>query len=171
MKKIRIDLDNDMSIDKAIQEIEELKKQIESFPAYVAEKNAPLAQQGYADVQMNGSFGNESDPNINVRVTVVKKPKRAWIKAQGEDVAFAEFGAGIGTSQTDTTADGGDAITTGQGTWSQSEGKGHIPLEGDRGYWFYNGKYYTRIYPTYAMRRTTIAIKRDIGKLAQEHFK
>lgn len=169
-KKIRIDLDDDHSINEAIREIEELKEMIDEFPAYVARREYLFAQERYDNVTKNDG---ELDVNTMGKVSVMceEQPKKALIHAVGEDVVFAEYGAGIGTPEVDTTANGGEMVTTGQGTWSQSGGKGHIPLTGDRGYWFYYNTYYKRINPTYAMTQTVEDIKRDAGKLSQEFFK
>lgn len=155
MKKIRIDLDDDESIDAAIKGIEELKKQIEDFPGYVAEREQHIAISGFAMRDRNDS---------DIRVRVSKQPKKGYIIAEGESVGFAEYGTGV-VADMDSEA----PIPTGVGSWSTSEdGKG---IFAKHGHWHYNGEDYIGTPPTRAMRDTVQDIKQNVGKLSKEFFK
>lgn len=161
MKRIKIDIDN---IDKAIKELEELKQQIRDFPMHLAEEiGKPVAEAEYATIQ---------DPNAHpLEVTAEQTENGALLKADGQDVVFYEYGAGIGTPKA-RMYDGSDDIPTGQGTWSQSEeGKGHIKAGDNDGFWFYNGMRYESIPPAYAMRHAKETIQEKAEKEAKEFFK
>lgn len=156
-KVISVSLSAD-GIAKAIQEVKLRKKWIESkmdeFARRVAEKGCVIAQKNY------------QSPEGKVVVSIEAIDNGYVIHANGRDVCFLEFGAGVSTS-TDHPYASEMPFEVRPGSWSEE----HSKQFSEKGYWFHNGKKMYGISPTKSMSRTVWQLEYDVYQIAREVFK
>ncbi len=155
------------------QSIKNAIRELESYKAWVEEKEAELrqrlAQRGatVASIQFARAVYN----GVNkVRVRVDDTGSVAVIYAEGEAVAFIEFGSGRkhGYGHPDAAKHG-----FGPGTWSDGpDGKGH--WDDPNGWWIPKEKGGGHSYgnpPAMAMYNAVQAIAESVTEIAREVFK
>lgn len=123
--KIVIDPFDPKSVDRAIKQVEQYKKDFESkekeFIRRLAEIGVQVASAGFAMADYDG---------VNdVVVSLVTTGNRACVVANGESVGFIEFGTGIRNPEWDST--GMDYTPPAHGTYGKGHGKQPY------GWWFY----------------------------------
>ncbi len=96
-KVITVSLSN---IDKAIQELEDYKKDIlektELFRQKVAKRLAEEARSGFSGAIGDDLTGGTGSSKLaNVDVTVTERGNMSVVIASGEDAVWVEFGAGV----------------------------------------------------------------------------
>ena len=162
MAEIKIQLTN-KSIGKAIRELEKYK-------AWVAQKEAELrsrlAMMGatVASIQFARAFYNGSN---DVTVRVDDTGSVAVIYAEGESVAFIEFGSGWKYGFGHPRA---GEFGFGPGTYSDGpEGKGHWVDE--EGWYFGSGQHSYGNPPAMAMYEAVKEITENVTKIAREVFR
>lgn len=147
--KIKIDLDGD--IDKAITQLQKLQSRIEDFPGYVAMNESDIVQSDYS------ANGND------ILVIAEQSQNFGKITATGDEIGFAEYGTGNQALHADDAP-----IPTGWGTWSAQEGTGQLIK---KGYWYdYDGVKHYGETPAYAMTGAVQHIKETIDDRAREFF-
>lgn len=158
MRSIEIDL-NTKSIGRAVREVRKYQK-------WIAEKEAELrsrlAMRGatVASIQFARAIYHGSN---DVTVRVDNTGSVAAIYAEGEAVAFIEFGAGAtygyGHPQ---------AAEFGVGPGTYPDGKGH--WDNPKGWWFGNSQHTYGSPPAMAMYQAVQEIAENVTEIAREVF-
>ena len=158
-KKIVIDGLSHKNISSAIREVRK-------YQAWVAKKEAELrlrlASLGatVASIQFARAIYNGTN---DVSVRVDDTGSVAVIYAEGESVAFIEFGAGITYGSGHPQA---GELGVGPGTYP--EGKGH--WDNPRGWWYAHGEHTYGNPPAMAMYSAVQAMTEEVTKIAREVF-
>lgn len=162
-KKIVIDGLSQKNIDSAIKEIRKYKK-------WVAEKEAELrlrlATLGatVASIQFSRAIYNGTN---DVSVRVDNTGSVAVIYAEGQSVAFIEFGSGAKYGSGHPQA---GEFGVGPGTYSNGpEGKGH--WDDPKGWWYGHGQHSYGNPPAMAMYEAVQRITEEVTTIAREVFK
>ena len=106
------------------------------------------------------AFGGE------VSVTWARSGNGYSVTANGEQVCFLEFGAGVASNAAHPFADD-VSFSVAPGSWSQTHGLGQFK-PGEREYWFYQKELYTEIPEVHGMWNAFVAITENISKVWQE---
>lgn len=160
-KTINITLDN-KSISDAIKELKRYKAWIlqkeEELRIRLATVGATVASIQFSRAIYNGSN--------DVTVRVDDTGSRAVIYAEGESVAFIEFGSGIKYGYGHPQA---GEFGFGPGTWSDGpEGKGH--WDSEKGWWYGSGEHSYGNPPAMAMYKAVQEITEKVTEIAREVF-
>ena len=156
---------NPKSIDNAI-------KLLRQYNAWVQAKEKELRMRlamlgaTVASIKFSGVIYN-GDGEVTVRVE--DDGSTATIYAEGEEVAFIEFGTGakLGYGHPDAAKHG-----FGPGTWSDDPskgGKGH--WDNEKGWWYGDGKHTFGNEPAMAMWSAIQEITSNLTRIATEVFK
>lgn len=160
-KAIQMEL-SDKSIKNAIKELRRyeawiLKKETE-LRSRLAMLGATVASIKFSRAIYNGTN------DISVRVDDTGSV--AVIYAEGESVAFIEFGSGKKYGYGHPQA---GELGFGPGTWSDSEqGKGH--WDNEKGWWYGSGQHSYGNPPAMAMYEAVKEITENVTKIAKEVF-
>ncbi len=168
--KLIIDPLDPESIEQALKEVRKLRDKLDDYPekllSAVADEAARKAEEG---------FGNATYTGVNdVKVRTELSQDEVKIIAEGENVAFIEFGTGIAFEEHPYGASMG--LTHG----SYGKGKGANPkgwvFKGEPGNAYTkelkNGVYWTKGHPpSRAMYEASKLIKEDISEIAKETWK
>ena len=160
-KTIEIELSVE-SVDNAIKELyryaEWVEKKTEELRIRLATLGASVASIRFSRAIYNGSN------DVSVRVDT--KGNTATIYAEGESVAFIEFGSGIkyGYGHPDAAKFG-----FGPGTWSDGpDGKGH--WDNPKGWYYGSGQHSYGNPPAMAMYKAVQEIAEQLTTIAREVF-
>ena len=161
-KTIRINGISEDNIDAAVQELRRYADWVEQketeLRSRLASRGATVASIQFARAIYNG---------VNdVSVRVDDTGSVAVIYAEGESVAFIEFGSGkqYGYGHPQAGEHG-----LGPGTWSDGpDGKGH--WENPKGWWYGHGQHSYGNPPAMAMYNAVQAMTEDITQIAREVF-
>ena len=160
-KTIQIGL-SDKSISNAIKELRQYSAWVQSKEA---ELRSRLAMMGatVASIQFSRAIYNGSN---DVSVRVDDTGSVAVIYAEGESVAFIEFGSGIKYGYGHPQA---GEFGFGPGTWSDGdEGKGH--WDNEHGWWYGSGQHSYGNPPAMAMYTAVKEITENVTRIAREVF-
>lgn len=160
-KTIRIEL-SDSSINNAIKELRRYSAWVQSKEA---ELRSRLAMMGatVASIQFSRAIYNGTN-DISVRVDDTGSV--AVIYAEGESVAFIEFGSGIKYGYGHPLA---GEFGFGPGTWSDGdEGKGH--WDNEHGWWYGSGQHSYGNPPAMALVKARDEIVENVTRIAKEVF-
>ena len=158
-KKITIDL-SAKSIDSAIKEVRKYK-------AWVLEKEKELRQRlamlgaSVASIKFSTAIYNGTN---DVTVRVEDDGSMATIFAEGESVAFIEFGAGAKYGYGHPQA---GEFGVGPGTYPEGKGNWDNP----KGWWYGNGQHTSGNPPAQAMYGAVQAITEQVTMIAKEVFR
>jgi hypothetical protein len=160
-KTIRVTLD-DKSISDAV-------KELRGYATWVSKKETELrlrlAQLGatVASIHFSRAIYNGSN---DVSVRVDSTGSTATIYAEGESVAFIEFGSGAAHGYGHPLA---GKYGVGPGAWSDGpEGKGH--WDSEKGWWYGRGQHSYGNPPAMAMYKAVQEITEQVTKIAREVF-
>ena len=160
-KTIQIELTN-KSIDKAIKELNKYAAWVQTKEAELRSRLAMLGAT-VASIQFSRAIYNGSN-DISVRVDDTGSV--AVIYAEGESVAFIEFGTGIKHGYGHPQA---GEFGFGPGTWSDGpEGKGH--WDNEHGWWYGSGQHTYGNPPAMAMYSAVKEIAENVTQIAREVF-
>lgn len=161
-KTIRVHLENN-SISDAV-------KELRRYATWMADKETELrlrlAQLGatVASIQFSRAIYNGSN---DVTVRVDNTGSVAVIYAEGESVAFIEFGSGAKHGYGHPQA---GEFGVGPGTWSDGpEGKGY--WDNEKGWWYGSGQHSYGNPPAMAMYRAVQEMTEQVTKIAREVFR
>lgn len=160
-KTIQVELTN-KSINNAIKELRKYKLWVEQKEK---ELRLRLAQLGatVASIQFSRAIYNGTN---DVTVRVDDTGSVAVIYAEGESVAFIEFGSGAKYGYGHPQA---SEFGVGPGTYSDGpDGKGH--WDNPKGWWYGNGQHSYGNPPAMAMYGAVQAITEQVTKIAKEVF-
>lgn len=158
-KKIVIDGLSKENIANAIKEVRKYQKWVEKKEAELRSRLASLGAT-VASIQFaRAIYSGTNDVSVRVDDT----GSVAVIYAEGESVAFIEFGAGITYGSGHPQA---DEFGVGPGTYP--EGKGHWDNPG--GWWYAHGQHTYGNPPAMAMYSAVQAMTEEITKIAREVF-
>lgn len=161
-KTINVSLSNE-SITAAV-------KELRRYATWVSQKEAELrmrlAQLGatVASIQFSRAIYNGSK---DVTVRVDQSGSVAVIYAEGESVAFIEFGSGATYGYGHPQA---GQFGVGPGSWSDGpEGRGH--WDNEHGWWYERGKHSYGNPPAMAMYKAVQEMTEQITTIAREVFR
>lgn len=158
-KKIVIDGLSDENIAQAIKEVRKYKKWVLKKEAELRMRLAAVGAT-VASIQFSRAIYNGTN---DVSVRVDSTGSVAVIYAEGESVAFIEFGSG------DKYGHGHpQAGELGMGPGTYPEGKGH--WDDPRGWWYDHGKHSYGNPPAMAMYQAVQAMTEQITMIAKEVF-
>lgn len=160
-KTIEIEL-SEKSIAEAIKELRNYAQWVEQKTEELRMRLATLGAS-VASIQFSRAIYNGSN-DVSVRVDT--KGNTATIYAEGESVAFIEFGSGIkyGYGHPDATKFG-----FGPGTWSDGpDGKGH--WDNPKGWYFGSGQHSYGNPPAMAMVSARDTMLEQLTEIAREVF-
>ena len=161
-KKIVIDGLSEASLNKAIKELRDYAAWIEEKERELRLRLASLGAT-VASIQFSRAIYNGSN---DVSVRVDDTGSVAVIYAEGESVAFIEFGSGARYGSGHPQA---RELGFGPGTWSDGpEGKGH--WDDEKGWWYGHGKHSYGNPPAMAMYQAVQAMTEELTQIAKEVF-
>ena len=158
--KIRLNVLDPDSIDRAITQIKEYKKDLERKAEEVIFE---LANMGKEIVDTQFSISGE-DYDISCETN----GKYAMIIAEGENVVFLEFGTGVDTVAPDPEMESVGLPPIYAGAWSETEGSGVFARHG---HWHYKGVDYTGTMATKGFYFASKEIKEQAVNVAKKVFK
>jgi len=156
---IKIELSNE-SIGNAIKEVRKYQKWVATKEAELRSRLAMLGAT-VASIQFSRAIYNGSN---DVTVRVDNTGSVAVIYAEGETVAFIEFGAGATYGYGHPQA---GQFGVGPGTYP--DGKGH--WDNPKGWWYGSGQHSYGNPPAMAMYSAVQEITENITKIAREVFR
>lgn len=160
-KTIQVGLSNS-SINSAIKELRRYSAWVQSKEAELRSRLAMLGAT-VASIQFSRAIYNGTN-DISVRVDDTGSV--AVIYAEGESVAFIEFGSGIKYGYGHPLA---GEFGFGPGTWSDGdEGKGH--WDNEHGWWYGSGQHSYGNPPAMAMYSAVKEITENVTRIAREVF-
>ena len=157
-KKITLDL-TDKSINSAIKEVRAYKQWVLSKEQELRQKLASIGAT-VASIQFSRAIYNGSN---DVTVRVDDTGSVAVIYAEGESVAFIEFGSGVKYGYGHPQA---DEFGVGPGTYP--EGKGH--WDSPSGWWYGHGLHSYGNPPAMAMYQAVERMTEQVTIIAKEVF-
>lgn len=158
---IQITLDN-KSINQAIKDLKRYKSWVHEKETELRIRLATLGAT-VASIQFSRAIYNGSN-DISVRVD--DNGSKAVIYAEGESVAFIEFGSGDKYGHGHPEA---GKFGFGPGTWSDGdEGKGH--WDNEKGWWYGHGQHSYGNPPAMAMYKAVQEITENVTRIAREVF-
>lgn len=133
------------------------KEELQKFAIKIAEQGKPIVEECYAKA--------EGQDTNNYTITVEPNGKTgAALIANGDDVVFREFGAGVDTS-VPSDIEGMDLPPISPGSWSATEGTGEYAKYGS---WHHKKKKYTGLRPTLGMYRAFKKMQETLGEIFKE---
>lgn len=161
-KKIVIDGLSQENIKKAIKEVQQYKAWVLNKEAELRTRLASVGAT-VASIEFSRAIYNGTN---DVSVRVDNTGSVAVIYAEGEAVAFIEFGSGkkYGSGHPQAGEHG-----FGPGTWSDGpEGKGH--WDNDKGWYYAHGQHTYGNPPAMAMYHAVQAMTEEVTRIAKEVF-
>lgn len=156
-KTINISLSNPNSVAKAISELQAIRNSLDTKAKQLSEELAKLG----ADVASR-YYGASS----GITVTVIPTEKGFTINANGSDVVFLEFGAGVTVDSSNPFAQE-MPFDVSSGSWSVQDKQQFVTW----GYWYvYGDKKMDRVVPTNAMYNASKEIKERTVEIAKKVF-
>ena len=162
-KTIRIDGLSQKNITNAIKEVRRYREWVEQKES---ELRLRLASVGatVASIQFSRAIYNGTN---DVSVRVDNTGSVAVIYAEGESVAFIEFGSGDKHGHGHPQA---GEFGVGPGTWSDGpDGKGH--WDNPKGWWYGHGQHSYGNPPSMSMYKAVQAMTEQITMIAREVFR
>lgn len=160
-KTIQIELSN-KSINSAVKELRQYSAWIQDKEKELRSRLAMLGAT-VASIKFSRAIYNGSN---DVSVRVDDTGSVAVIYAEGESVAFIEFGSGKKYGYGHPQA---GEFGFGPGTWSDGpDGKGH--WDDDRGWWYGSGQHSYGNPPAAAMYSAVKEITENVTRIAKEVF-
>lgn len=162
-KTIAIDILDASSVDAAVREIQEYARWVQTKAEALAKR---LAAYGLTQVRI-GYNAAVYDEDKHIEVSVANRGDNTYvITAEGRDVLFLEFGAGV------RYGDGhplNGELGMGPGTYP---GQTHVP---EPGYWWYMGEdgeshFSVGNAPSMVMYLTAMELEREVERIAMEVF-
>ena len=161
-RTITIDVFDPASIDRAVNDIREYSRWVQRKTAELARR---LADMGAVNVSLGFSRAVYTGNN-DVSVTVEQLGENRYsIVANGEAVAFIEFGAGVtyGYGHPQPSLEG---AAMGPGTYPSDKGHWNDP----KGWYIPGGEHTYGNPPNMPMYSTASELKRDLVRIAREVF-
>ncbi len=159
--KIKINLLNSESVKEAIFKIDKYKK---SLPEKANRIVTELAKMGAQIVEYSYSENIYED----YEVSCIVNGNSAMIIAEGDDVVFLEFGAGVLTNDYTEGMETEGLPPIYPGSYSETEG---LKMFSRYGYWFHAGKKYTGLVPMRGFYFASKEIKEQAVEVAKKVFK
>lgn len=125
-----------------------------------------LASIGVRVASTYYNAGMDEGKNYDYDVTIEPTEKGCKLVANGEDVCFLEFGAGVSTRS--WQGEGQEGLPPiYPGSWSETEGVGQFA---NQGYWIYGNELYKGIEPTMGMYHASKQMLTDCIEEARKVF-
>ena len=149
-------------VDKVIKELAEYNRRLEEKAQMLGERLAALGA-----TKASLGFARAITDNNDVEITVERDGNNFIIRAEGEEVAFIEFGAGItygyGHPQAAEFGTGPGTFPNGKGHWNDPKGWWYTDENGQR-------KHTYGTPPSMPMYNTMRELEQQIEQIAREVF-
>jgi hypothetical protein len=150
-------------VDKVIKELSEYNRRLEEKTRLFGERLAALGA-----TKASLEFARAITDNNDVEITVDRDGNNFIIRAEGQEVAFIEFGAGItygyGHPQASEFGTGPGTFPNGKGHWNDPKGWWYIDKDGNR-------KHTYGTPPSMPMYNTMRELEQQIEQIAREVFR
>ena len=148
--------------------IRQLEKEKELIRKKKSEFVAKIAMEIYKEIRNNlGSISAKEEEARGINVTAEKTETDHYrIVAQGENIAFIEFGAGTAVKPQVLKDSNGGMIPNYPGAWSEDHSRQFV----DNGYWYHNGRQYTFKVSYAPVHFAVTYVRANIQKIAREIF-
>ena len=167
MKTISIKLSN-KGISDAIKELskyqESISKEAVKVCKTLAENAKPVVDEAYAMANVK-----PNERKITTYVEETENQKGAKLIAEGEGVAFIEFGAGL-TAGENYPEEYKGGVDTSPGSWSQSELGKHQFEYTNHPWWNYQGEEYDHVTPSMGMYQASKYIEQHADEELRKAF-
>ena len=164
-KTIYVDPYDPASYDAAIKEIREYKKWVKKKSHELCRR---LAEIGLSVAKI---YIIPSNGNTDVTLSVVPLSDGYLLRADGKDVCFMEFGAGVTSGLGYDTKLITPPVDISPGSWSEAHDGQFFKRGGyPHGYWYYNGEPMNSIVPQMGMYHAVKEITQRIEQVASEVF-
>ena len=165
MGRHRITINSSADWAKAADEIEQIAKQYERG---LDEACKEIAEAGRNEAASR-YVAHSSDGNNAVSTSVVRNGNADYnVSAEGSDLYFNEFGAGISTDTAHPYASGAN-VTIAPGSYSSSsEGTGQFARNG---FWWWNRRRYEGIVPSRALYNARNYMESKVTEIVRRCFK
>lgn len=160
---IKVNISDPASVTNAVNKIAIYQSKIESK---ITEVLSRLVQMGAKIVDFQYST---SIDDYDYEVSCIVNGDNAMIIAEGSDVMFLEFGAGVWTIDTTAENESSGLPPIEEGSYSQTEGMGQF--RPNHRYWYYEGKRYIGIRGTHGFYFASDEIKEQAVNEAIKVFK
>ena len=153
--RINIDINKPDSIDKAIEKLEEIQRELDRKMEQFLQEIAEVGRKAAAD-----AYGSA--------VTVTADPvgnNEYVISANGKAVVFLEFGAGDATEPGHRFANE-MPFDVQPGSYSRENAQMYYK----NGFWIFGGRMYTEVKPRHGMLRAYEAVMQEIPNVAKRVF-
>ena len=164
-KTIYVDPYDPSSYDAAIREIKAYKE-------WVKEKSMELCKR-LADIGLSVAqiYFIPSNGNTDVTLSVEPLNNGYMLRADGADVCFMEFGAGVTAGLGYDTSQVTPPVDISPGSWSEAHNGPFFKSGGyPHGSWYYQGQQMNSIVPQMGMAHAVKEITQRIEQVAQEVF-
>ena len=152
-----------MGIEQALRGLENYEKWLNEKLQELCRRLAEIGQD-YAQAEFSGVELAQDDNDV--QISLEQTENGYIIHAQGESVAFIEFGAGDYADTTSMETDDGGEIWTYPDSWSEDHAKEYHT----KGRWYHKGVRYVGLMPCNCMSNTSDYIRQQIGEIAKEVF-
>lgn len=165
VKHIYVDPYDPASYDAAIKEIRAYKREVHKKTLELCKRLAEIGLS-VAQIYFIPSFGN-----TDVTLSVEPLNNGYLLRADGEDVCFMEFGAGVTAGLGYDTGKVTPPVDISPGSWSAAH-DGQFMKNGGypNGYWYYNGEPMNAIVPQMGMYHAVNEMVQRIEQVAKEVF-
>ena len=165
MKTIKVNIFDESSIDRAIDELKKCSKDVKSKAERIADE---LARIGAKVVDDNYRKSHEEDYVVYYLTQQDIGKSKCLIVAEGENVMFLEFGTGVYTDDFSDEFEHDTLPPIFGGSWSQSEGMGHF--RPDHQFWYYNRHKYEGTLPMMGFYFATKEMKEQAENIVRKEF-
>lgn len=158
---VKIDILNPTSIQNAIDELNNYKNDLKRKATEICSR---LAEIGREVVETEYSQGYDKD----FKVTCYVNGNSSMIVAEGSEVVFLEFGAGVYTIDTTEGNETEGLPLIEEGSWSRTEGVGQFTPT--HRYWYYHKQRFVGIHGTHGFYFASDEIKERAIEEARKVF-
>ena len=164
-KHIYVDPYDPASYDAAIKEIKDYKKWVHEKTLELCKRLAEIGLS-VAQIYFIPSFGN-----TDVTLSVTPLNNGYLLRADGEDVCFMEFGAGVTAGLGYDTGKVTPPVDISPGSWSEANNGPFFKSGGyPNGSWYYQGQQMNAIVPQMGMYHAVNEMVQRIEQVATEVF-
>ena len=165
VKHISVDPYDPASYDAAIKEIKAYKRWVHKKAIELCKR---LAEIGLSVAKI---YFIPSNGNTDVTLSVTPLNNGYLLRADGKDVCFMEFGAGVTAGLGYDTAQVTPPVDIEPGSWSEAHNGQFFKTGGfPNGYWYYNGEPMNAIVPQMGMYHAVKEMTQRIEQVAREVF-
>lgn len=160
MRELEFDPFDPNSVRAVQEELERYKESLEKKGMEICRRLAEIGMNVASIRYATGSI----DGNTDVDVSVEPIENGYKVTANGEDVFFLEFGAGVAAGFNYDTSVIAPPVDITPGSWS----KDHARQFTEKGHWYYGGRKYDMVTPRMGMYSAIKEVEQNIARVAKE---